>query len=771
MSYIIGRDPTSDTYTLWQTSLDGAELFEEVSVKDPTLPAGTSLTAIGNYLLCWDRIVGSRTNYYPYQLLDFNLSRDNPLAAVQAGAWPMQKFWGTVADFGNPSGADKEFQKHPELLLYPMGSFLLNFIPTDGRGTFRLFNFDPAQADPLPATPYYPQGAFSSIDKRDELLPIGGYVLTRRGASFRLWSFDSQAKIPLTHPVVQEGEWAQIDERHQLLVLGEHVLDWLPATRAYRLWRFDPKAKNVLTGPVRRGKLPEALVKQQTLTAFEPRVSPASTSPTETADRASAAAPGTIEWMRSKIQHVVYYMLENRSFDHICGWLYEKDTKHIQFVGPKHPFRGATPKTTKYNGGKLSPDFALDLPQEDPYHDYSDVMRQLFGKRERAYETRKKPDMSGFLWNNGNENVMGSYTPEQAPVLNGLAKGFALSDEWFCSMPGGTDVNRAFSLSGNSLGELNNFQNGPEYTEWPNSLHRPSVFKTLWSYGINSFKIYNSIEWMNFVFTQHLFLAGQIPTVDANSSSYVASYQQFLADAASGALPAFSYIEPTWIGSTGTSSYHPGADIVPGEQQLSDIYEALRKGPKWEQTLLIVTFDEHGGIYDHVPPPYAENPYPNDEIDGFKFDLMGVRIPTLLVSPWIDERTVFRSETGVAYDATSFLATLLSWFGIPRAGWGLGERTNHAPTFEGVLRRKTPRPAKSLPSPRPPHDAQNPAKKPAARQQLSGLHELMTFRVLAAELPHLSPAELRSLAHRILQNATDLASLHDLVRSAIRSQA
>jgi phospholipase C len=771
VSYIIGRDQSSDTYTLWRASPDapaGRDLFEQVAVKEPTLPAGTRLAGVGNYLLSWAKLTGSHTNFYPYQLLDFDPTRDNPLGAIQVGVWPMEKFWGTVADFGNPSGADKEFQKHTELLLYPMGSFLLNFIPTDGRGTFRLFNFDPGQVDPLPATPYYPQGAFSSIDARDELLPIGGYVLTRRGAAFRLWSFDSQAKIPLAHPVVQEGQWSQIDERHQLLVVGEHVLDYLPETKAYRLWRFDPTAKNALTGPVRRGKLPAGLAGQQ-LTAFSPRLPAASAA-------AEPATPGTIEWMRAKIQHVVYYMLENRSFDHICGWLYEKDAKNLQFIGSDRPFAGATPTTTKYNGGKLTPDFALDLPQEDPYHDYSDVMRQLFGERPGAYEAyraRKKPDMSGFLWNNGNQNVMGSYTPEQVPVLNGLAKGFALSDEWFCSMPGGTDVNRAFSLSGNSLGELNNFQNGVEYTQWPSAPHRPSVFKTLWSYGIDSFKIYNSIEWMNFVFTQHLFLAGQIPSVDASSASYVASYQQFLADAASGSLPAFSYLEPTWIGSTGTSSYHPGADLVPGEQQLSDIYEALRRGPRWEQTLLVVTFDEHGGIYDHVPPPYATNPYPNDEIDGFKFDLMGVRVPTLLISPWIDERTVFRSPTDVAYDATSFLATLLRWFGVPRSGWGLGERTNHAPTFEGVLRRKTPRPAKSLPSPKVPHDAQNPGASPSppARRPPTDLDRLMTFRVLAAELPHLPAAEVKRLADDVLARAKDLTSLHVLVRATIRSQA
>ncbi|CAN5924054.1 hypothetical protein BH11MYX4_BH11MYX4_59490 [soil metagenome] len=753
MGYIIGREQASDVYTLWRVTPDAKELFEPVVVKDPSLSASASLVGIGNYLLSWDKLPGSRTNYYPYRLLDFDLAKDNPLGAVQVGAWPMWKFWGTVADFGNPSGADKEFQKHTDLLLLPMGSFLLNFIPTAGRGTFRLFNFDPAQTDPLPETPYYPQGAFESIDARDELLPICGYVLTRRGSAFRLWSFDSQEEIPLSRPVVQEGEWKQIDARHQLLVLGEYVLDWLPATKAYRLWRFDPKSKNVLVGPVRRGKLPDGLA-GKSLVAFEPR---------EAAAPGAICEPGSVEWMRSKIQHVVYYMIENRSFDHICGWLYENGDENIQFVGPAHPFRGATPKTTKYNGGKASPTFTLDLPQEDPYHDNSDVMRQMFGKRERAYATRKKPDMSGFLWNNANENVMGSYTPAQAPVLNGLAKGFALSDEWFCSMPGGTDVNRAFALTGNSLGQLNNFQNGAPYAQWPSVPHRPSIFKILWSYGITDFKIYNSIEWMSFVFTQHLFLAGQIPTVDA-STDYVAGYDQFLADAKSGNLPALSYVEPAWIGKTGTTSYHPGADIVPGEQRLSEIYEALKSSPRWEQTLLVVTFDEHGGIYDHVPPPYAENPYPNDEIDGFKFDVMGVRVPTLVVSPWVDERTVFRSGTGVAYDSTSILATLLQWFGIPKSGWGLGERTSHAPTFEGVLRRKTPRAARSLPSPKPAHDPQNRGAEP-----LHGLQRAMTFRALSSELAHLPVAELQRIARDVLQRAKDTASLYELIRAAIRS--
>ena len=103
-----------------------------------------------------------------------------------------------------------------------------------------------------------------------------------------------------------------------------------------------------------------------------------------------------------------------------------------------------------------------------------------------------------------------------------------------------------------------------------------------------------------------------------------------------------------WVGSAGTTSYHPGPDVVPGEQALNELFNAIKAGPAWHETLFVITFDEHGGIFDHVPPPYAENPWPNDVVDGYRFDMMGVRVPTILVSPWIKEKTVFRSSTPVA---------------------------------------------------------------------------------------------------------------------------
>jgi phospholipase C len=771
-TYIVSRQDGADGYGLWRFRPDGDELLEAVDVADATLSAGTTLTNIGDFILAWqcDKGTDGADDTYPYQLLSFDPTAANPLGGtpVQKGTWPKWKFWGSVKDFGNPDGAKKDFQDFSTLMLLPMSDFLLNFIPSAGRGTFRLWNFDPGQTDPLPSTPYFPQGSFESIELGHELLPISGFVLDRVAAdsSYRLWSFDPEEKICLAKPVIAEGTWDDIGPDHQLVVIGQTVLDWVPGDDSYRLWGFDANAERPLVGPLREGTLPSAFTAKTALATIQQRATAA----------VDDAKPGTIEFMRTKIKHVVHYMIENRAFDHICGWMYETGAENIKFVGPDHPFQGASTELwnwdsqkkekvflSKYHDGVLGTDYNLDLPVQDPYHDNSDVLRQLFSPESPGYFERAKPDMAGFVWNNGAHNVMQTYSAEQVPVLNGLGKHFAVSDEWFCSMPGGTDVNRAFSLTGNALKQLNNFQNGTEYKLWPQIPHRPSIFKILWANGITDWKIYNSVEWMDFVFTYQLFCEGQIPTVDADVSKHVTDYDNFLADAKAGMLPAFSYVEPIWIAKTGTNSYHPGEDIIPGEVRVNEIYEALKASPKWDETLLVITFDEHGGIYDHVPPPYAENPYPNDCEDGFRYDLMGVRIPTMLVSPWVNENTVFRSTTDVSYDSTSFLASLLTWFGVPKSRWGLGQRTNHAPTFEGVLCRDTPR--TDFPTFEPAYDKNYPPTGDTnTTAPVHDLHRMMVPRLLHAKLgDKVSPAEIQRRADHINQNATDTASLHKLI--------
>ena len=816
--YFISQNNQNDQYEVWSFDVNSPSLIDKVEgISGNSIPKGNHIIQVGNYILQWSPL--NDDDQYSYRLFEFNPDEPNPLgsqkdgkwsnSAVKAGTWLKKKFFSSRADFANPGGAPKGYEKGDELVLLSLHNFVLNWIPTDGRGTYQLFNFDPGYSpdsnDPIPA-PVTPQGAWLMIEAGHELTHINGYVLDREmdTGAYAIWQFDAQNENPLSFPAVREGNLTQfgIDSGHTLVVIGNYILDWDTSNNNYRLWEFDLASEKVFCGPVKTGTLPGSFTKDTTLTAVETLIAK---------DAKQAKKPGTMDFMRDKIEHVVYYMIENRSFDHVCGWLYSKKDR-INVIGAEGPFRGVDKNftntyngkeyaITKYNNGKLpDPDklkykdgkpcyeipandmtkdmsdcFVLELDHQDPYHDNSDVLRQMFSKDKlKDYFNGKKPvpDMSGFALNNGTAEVMLGYTPEQLPVLNGLAKHFAISDDWFCSMPGGTDVNRAFALTGSSLGHLNNFQNGVEYTEWSEYPHRPSIWKVLYSNGINDFKIYNSVEWMGCQFTYNLFLKGQIPSVDGTFEvgNYAPQLNQFYDDLKYGNLPKFSFIEPKWVASAGGStSYHPGGDLIPGERMLNDIYNAIQESPLKEKILLVITFDEHGGIADHVPPPYAVKPYANDSIEGFEFDIMGVRIPTILVSPWITKNTVFRSDTGTAYDSTSILATLLHWFGIPKSRWGLGERTNAAPTFEAVIREKNARTDKvNLKIPWDsnfPHQIENKdtdQKKHTTRKNspIHGLHELLVPRMIADMTPKLSRAERVKIENEILGKSVTLEQLY-----------
>ncbi len=786
--YVISRETHSDAYALWQFDLNHEQLLRPIPLGSKAqFDRDHTIAPIGRYLLEWGPMtLKDYQPCFPYRLFEFDPTLENPLMApaLQKGLWTKAKFWSYRADFGNPDGAKESYDSGEQLMLLPLGGFMLNVIPTMGRGTFQLWNFDPNPTnpntspgtDPLPL-PYTPQGSFDTIDFDHELLPLGDYVLDRLAdtGEYWLWSFDPQAIMPLALPALQTGTWPHIGPQHRLVAMGDYVLDWVPGNGQYRLWKFDPTAADPLVGPVREGILPAGFDATTTLTLVQ---QPRSINP------AKAQTPGTIDFMRDKIKHVVYIMLENRSFDHVCGWLYDKAGIGINFIGSDAPFDGAstemynldpsggkdhkTPQKvmlSQYHGGQLSEEWDLDFLPNDPFHDKSDVMRQLFWGQKNGYALRQRPNMAGFVWNNGVHAVMQTYSPKQLPILNGLGRNFAISDAWYCSMPSATDPNRAFAFTGSALGQLNNFQNGTTYQYWPTQPHRQSIWKALWTNGFTDWKLYHSVEWMNFVHTYHLYLQGTIPSVDkaitANATSFLQTVDQFKADALAGKLPAFSFLEPVWIAMTGTTSYHPGADPLAGEIALNEIYDAIRNSPRWKETLFVITFDEHGGIYDHAPPPYATNPWPNDNNDGFKYDIMGVRVPTILVSPWIKEQTVFRSSTPTAYDSTSILATLLHWAGVPQSRWCMGQRVRQAPTFEGVLQRNTPRatsPAlqRSYDKSYPQSGTQN-----VAPARINDLHTLMTPRIITAMAGgKLSDSEIQQLSEKILHEAQDTAGLH-----------
>ena len=799
--YVISRSTQSGAYAVWQFDPQGEQLLRPLPL-DPKASFDPShqIAPMGRYLLEWGGItLKDYQPCFPYRLFEWDPTSSDPLnaPAVQKGLWTKAKFWSYRVDFGNPHGAKESYDSGDNLMLLPLGGFMLNVIPTMGRGTFQLWNFDPnplhlnptdpSSTDPLPK-PYTPQGSFDAIDYDHTLLALGDYVLdwVPSSGDYALWSFDPQAIMPLALPAVQEGRWSEFSAAHQLVAMGGYVMDWLPSTGAYRLWQFDPRSANPLVGPVRSGILPEGFDAHTTLTLVQaPR----------RIDAQRAQQPGTMDFMRDKIKHVVYLMLENRSFDHVCGWLYGQNDTGIQFVGHDGPFDGAstamynvdpgdgsTPQKvmlSQYKNGELSEDWDLDFLPNDPFHDKTDVMRQFFyGQPKGAYARRETPGMGGFVWNNGVHEVMQTYSPQQLSILNGLGRSYAISDAWFCSMPSATDPNRAFAFTGSAMGELNNFQNGNTYLNWPSNPHRQSIWKVLWTNGFTDWKLYHSVEWMKFVHTYHLYLQGTIPSVDtaiaAEPTSFLQTVDQFKADAAAGKLPAFSFLEPIWIAMTGTTSYHPGADPLAGEIALNAIYNAIRTSPQWNETLFIITFDEHGGIYDHVPPPYAVNPWPNDVNDGFHYDMMGVRVPTILVSPWIEAQTVFRSAETTAYDATSILATLLHWAGVPKARWCMGDRVQQAPTFEGVLLRSSPRP--TSPELQPAYDKSYPRSgKPVAAPKPVRVHDLQTLmvpRIIAGlAKDRLSHAEIEALSQKVLREAGDAASLHRQLQQIARSMA
>lgn len=614
-----------------------------------------NLTPIGKYLLDWGPFDSDKSTY-PFRLFEFDPNAANlSETVVQQGNWSKNKFWASITGH-YPKNAGEELQ------LIPFSSFMLGFIPNAGRGSFQLWNFDPL---------YVPYGVPES-------------------------KLDDYKVLPATY-VGQEGflsAFMEIGEGHQLIPMSNYVLDILPGSSTYRIWSFDPQ--KVVPLSLQSGKLPDGFLTDNTLLGVQ-SIAPISPSP----------CTGTIDYMRSKIKHVVYYMFESRSFDNVCGWLYEGDKPNHIIGKNQDPFNGANLKNFNYTGngeqifqyiygdGKFDPN--LNAPKIDPFHSTSDNLQQMFytpknNQPYNDYKNNEKPNMGGFVFNNAdNQEIMTSFTPEQLPILNGLAKSFAVSDEWFCSIPGSTEANRAFSLTGSAYNKLESWEGGNPYKYWPYSTHRQSIWKVLWSNGITDWKIYNAILWMDEIYTYQMFLKGQIPYVDSNYTNFLSSVEQFKKDALTGNLPAFSYLEPIWIAPSGATSYHPGANIIPGETALLEIITALENSPVWENTALIITFSKSGGMYDHVSPPYAQKPWLNDYNDGFAYNILGSRVPTIIVSPFIEEKTVFRSNNKIPFDSTSFVATLLKWFGIPKSRWGLGERLAQAPGFEAVFTLDNPR--------------------------------------------------------------------------------
>lgn len=451
--------------------------------------------------------------------------------------------------------------------------------------------------------------------------------------------------------------------------------------------------------------------------------------------------------LRDDIDHIVVLMLENRGFDSVLGWLYTDEVDaprhhvpplkegeprfHGMYGQPSADLVNSLVKSSGKQVGSFLPvagSGGAKVPGTNPHEDYVHVNAQLFGAQANPVEGQKA-GMRGFVQDFASKwaefrwesnlgrirEVLNLYTPADLPILNGLARFYAVSDQWFSSVPTQTNANRAFAIAGTSMGVTDNGSLAI------NEFRTDTIFNVLHANGFTSWAVFyheNFPPPFPFLVSDVPYTRLLFPLIDEKIPDADAHFQQvesFFDRATAGTLPRFSYIEPSWTYETTNvtiqegNDYHPPVNVGPSEAFLRRVYAALSQNvAAWERTLFIVTFDEHGGTYDHIPPPWGAAP-PWGSADppftlehGFRFNRFGVRVPTLLISPRIAERTVFRSSTSVPYDHTSVIATVLEWAGIPRDRWGLGERVAQAPTFEDVLTLATPRTDNFLdPSPLP----------------------------------------------------------------------
>jgi phospholipase C len=425
-----------------------------------------------------------------------------------------------------------------------------------------------------------------------------------------------------------------------------------------------------------------------------------------------------------QIETIVLLMLENRSLDSMLGWLYDDHPPaRVYPTGTDPRFNGIRSGMQNQRGvityrptsGSPVPSQRSRMPRWGPKEDLENVQVQMYGNgAEHGHIADRhwgKPPMTGFAWNFPTDDaragdVMSVYNAADLPVLYTLAEGYAVSDRWFSSVPTETDANRAYSLCGTSGVIVDDVSMA--------YFHQPTLFNGLWdetwsppnrnkTWGI--YYQYTGIGDLDpTIWERWCSTADRFPKVhDAiKAKQGTCSHYSALLDALRKGeeIPQFCYIEPYWsigvgfedgsdfVGVQG-NDYHAPAWIGAAEFDLNELYEALRSSRQWEHMLFIITFDEHGGTWDHEPPPTAFSPEPGLESrQGFQFDRLGVRVPTILVSPYVEPGMVFRAPgtPKFDFDHTSFIKTILEWAGTDTDFLArMGNRVVNAPTFDGVL--------------------------------------------------------------------------------------
>jgi phospholipase C len=321
----------------------------------------------------------------------------------------------------------------------------------------------------------------------------------------------------------------------------------------------------------------------------------------------------------SNIEHVVVVMMENRSFDHLLGWMPNANGRQAGLTYPD-------------NNGNLQPTHRLNYfvgcSHPDPDHSYAGGRSEYDGGK-----------MDGWLRTSSNDSFsIGYYEEADLPLFSTLARNFTTLNNYFPSILSSTYPNRVF-------------QHAAQTDRLTNSLDLstlPTIWDRLLAAGVSCRYYYSNVPFLALWGLKYIGISGL--------------YDQFKSDAANGTLPAVSFVDPWFtILDDGTGNDdHPHADLRKGEIFLREVMTALAASPKWKNTVLVINRDEWGGFFDHVVPPrvIAPNTVDTDLVDGKA--LLGCRVPTLIVSPFARGNPAKPRINSLLYDHTSVLK-LIEW--------------------------------------------------------------------------------------------------------------
>ncbi len=377
------------------------------------------------------------------------------------------------------------------------------------------------------------------------------------------------------------------------------------------------------------------------------------------------------------IKHIFVLMLENRSFDHMLGFSEISGTDAV--TGKPTQVNGLTGNETNTlaNGAKIKvvPD-AADRLSAGPGHGFTDALEQLCGKGAVYPKGGPYPPitMGGFAQSYADQHgaanagtPMACFYPSTLPMLSALAKEFCVCDNWFSSMPGATEPNRMFVHAGTSRNWDDSPSSSADIGAYAPTGGREFVHGTIF-HKLDEAKV-----------KYRIYADDDYPNVQtlAGISGHL-SFGDFADDLMDPSFDAsYIFIEPSYFGGgflgisgdvnvasqdfSDGNSQHPSGSVAAGERFIKQAYEAIRKSPLWPTSMLIITYDEHGGFYDHVKPPHVQRT--NNDLGGqfgFAFDQLGGRVPAVVISPLIEANRIDHN----LYDHTSILATIERQFNV-----------------------------------------------------------------------------------------------------------